>query len=99
MKFFMDHIGSSDWTVRRRIVIISLIWEATLITYLVIYPWPNSIAEVAMINLAGLFGGTVGSYIFGAIWDQKGKRKAEIAEAAIDQASDTNINADIEVKP
>ena len=85
MKLFMDHKASAEWSVRRRIIILSLIWEALLITYLVIYPWPNSIAEIAIINLAGLFGGTVGSYIFGAVWEKNTQVKADIAQQAVSQ--------------
>ena len=95
MKFFMDHKGSPDWAVRRRIIILSLIWEAVLITFLVIFPRPNSIAEVAIINLASLFGGTVGSYIFGSVWDAKNERKADVAQQAISQ---TDTDTTVEVK-
>ncbi|KQV83220.1 hypothetical protein ASC90_21750 [Rhizobium sp. Root1220] len=92
MKFFMDHKGSPDWTVRRRIIILSLIWEAVLITFLVVFPRPNAIAEVAIINLASLFGGTVGSYIFGAVWDRKNERKADVAQQAVSQGeADTTV--------
>lgn len=96
MKFFMDHKGSPDWAVRRRIIILSLIWEAVLITFLVIFPRPNSIAEVAIINLASLFGGTVGSYIFGSVWDRKNERKADVAQQAI---ATTDTDTTVEVKP
>lgn len=91
MKLFMDHIASPDWAVRRRIIILSLIWEAALITYLVVYPWPNSIAEVAIINVSGLFGTTVGAYIFGAVWDKKNMLKADVAQSATDQADEINV--------
>ncbi|WP_156392852.1 hypothetical protein [Rhizobium sp. Root1220] len=88
----MDHKGSPDWTVRRRIIILSLIWEAVLITFLVVFPRPNAIAEVAIINLASLFGGTVGSYIFGAVWDRKNERKADVAQQAVSQGeADTTV--------
>lgn len=96
MKFFMDHKASPDWAVRRRIIILSLIWEAVLITFLVVFPRPNAIAEVAIINLASLFGGTVGSYIFGAVWDRKNERKADVAQQAVSQG-DTDTT--VEVKP
>ncbi|NTG00178.1 hypothetical protein G6L00_16590 [Agrobacterium rhizogenes] len=94
-KFFMDHKGSPDWAVRRRIIILSLIWEAVLITYLVIWPRPNVIAEIAIINLASLFGGTVGSYIFGSVWDRKNERKADVAQSAVEQ-TDTTTNVTVQ---
>ncbi|WFU89458.1 hypothetical protein QA644_10665 [Rhizobium sp. CC1099] len=92
MKFFMDHKASPDWAVRRRIIILSLIWEAVLITFLVVFPRPNAIGEIAMINLASLFGGTVGSYIFGAVWDRKNELKADVAQQAVSQGdTDTTV--------
>ncbi len=95
MNLFMDHKASPDWAVRRRIIILSLIWEAILITFLVVFPKPNAIAEVAIINLASLFGATVGSYIFGAVWDKKNERKADVAQQAVDQgAVDTSVKVE-----
>jgi hypothetical protein len=83
-RFFMDHRASPDWAVRRRIIILSLIWEAIAISAIVawamIHPTENSLLETAQINLTTLFGGTVGSYVFGAVWDRKNVLKAS-AEA------------------
>lgn len=97
MKFFLDHVGSSDWTVRRRIIILSLIWIAGLVTYLAIWGRPTSLVEAIATNLILLFGGIVGSYVFGAVWDSNRKRSADLAEAAIDQS--TTVTTDVEVKP
>lgn len=97
MKFFMDHKGSPEWAVRRRIIILSLIWEAILITYLVLSPWPNSIAEIAIINIVSLFGGTVGSYIFGAVWDRNNERKTEVAQSAVNQSDPTTTTTNVKV--
>lgn len=91
----MDHKASPDWAVRRRIIILSLIWEAILITFLVVFPRPNSIAEIAIINVSSLFGGTVGAYVFGAIWDRKNELKADVAQAAVAQP-DTTTNVTVE---
>jgi hypothetical protein len=98
MKFFMDHKASPDWAVRRRIIILSLIWEAILITYLVLSPWPNTIAEIAIINLVSLFGGTVGSYIFGAVWDRKNERKADVAQQAVEQGDPATTTTNVTVE-
>jgi hypothetical protein len=71
MKFFLDHVGSRDWVVRRRIVILSLIWIAGIVTWLAIFGQPTSLAEAIATNLILLFGGIVGSYVFGSVWDKK----------------------------
>ncbi len=96
MKFFMDHKASPDWAVRRRIIILSLLWEASLITYIVISPIPNSIAETALINLSSLIGGTLGGYIFGAVWDKKVTLGADVAQSAVDQGDPTTTNVTVE---
>jgi uncharacterized membrane protein len=93
MRLFMDHKASPDWAVRRRIIILSLIWEAVLFTLIVAWAMAfvstNPLLDVALINLASLFGGTVGSYIFGAVWDRKNERKADVAQAAVDSDGTT----------
>jgi hypothetical protein len=73
MKFFMDHLGSKTWVVRRRIIILSLLWISILVTYLSIWGRPIALSDTVATNLILLFGAIVGSYVFGAVWDMKGK--------------------------
>jgi hypothetical protein len=79
-RFFMDHKASPDWAVRRRIIILSLIWEAiaisSIIAWAMLHPTENVLLDTAQINLTTLFGGTIGSYVFGAVWDRKNVLKA-----------------------
>lgn len=90
MKIFMDHKASPDWAVRRRIIILSLLWEAGLTTAIIVDALvritTNSLLEMALINLCSLFGATVGTYVFGAIWDAKSQRSADIAQSVVDNA-------------
>jgi uncharacterized membrane protein len=99
MRLFMDHKASPDWAVRRRIIILSLMWEAALFTVIVAWAMAfavtNPLLDVALINLASLFGGTVGSYIFGAVWDRKNERKADVAQTAV-ETSGTTTNVTVE---
>lgn len=100
MKFFMDHKASPDWAVRRRIIILSLLWAASLISMIVVFALvmdrENGLAETALINLILLFGSIVGSYVFGAIWDSKSKRSADIAQSAVDNAQgDTTTKVEV----
>ncbi|MBX4897445.1 hypothetical protein [Rhizobium bangladeshense] len=85
MKFFMDHKASPDWAVRRRIIILSLIWIAALVTYLAVWGRPIALSDTAVTNLLWIFGGIVGSYVFGAVWETNVARKTDIAQQAVDQ--------------
>lgn len=96
MKFFMDHKGDPDWAVRRRIIILSLLWCAALVTYLAIWGRPIALSDTIAMNLILLFGGIVGSYVFGAVWEKNASRKADVAQSAVDQG-DTDTT--VEVKP
>lgn len=97
MKFFMDHVGSQDWAVRRRIIIVSLIWIAGVVTYLAVWGRPIALSDTIAMNLIILFGGIIGSYVFGAIWDKNSQRRTEVAKQAVDQADP--VNTDVEIKP
>lgn len=99
MKFFMDHKASPDWAVRRRIIILSMMWEALAITIIIAWAMvravTNPLLDVALINLSTLFGGTLGSYVFGAVWDRKNELKADVAQSAVDNP-DTTTNVTVE---
>ena len=98
----MDHKASPDWAVRRRIIILTLLWEAILVTSIIgfalVMDRENSLAETALINLLWLMGSTIGAYVFGAIWDSKSQRSASIAQSAVDN-TDTETTTTVEVKP
>lgn len=95
MKFFMDHKGSADWSVRRRIIILSLIWSAVIITYLAIWGRPIALSDTIAMNLILLFGGIVGSYVFGSVWEKNTRIKADIAQQAVDQGdADTTVKVE-----
>ncbi|TCM56144.1 hypothetical protein C8J36_103514 [Rhizobium sp. PP-F2F-G48] len=95
MKFFMDHKASPDWAVRRRIIILSLLWCAGMVTYLAVFGRPIALSDTIAMNLIFLFGGIVGSYVFGAVWDRKNEMKAEVAQAAVESpATTTNVTVE-----
>jgi DMSO reductase anchor subunit len=96
MKFFMDHKASPDWAVRRRVIILTLLWAASLITYLAIWGRPISLSDTISTSLILLMGSIIGSYVFGAVWETNVQRKTEVAQAAVDQG-DTDTT--VEVKP
>ncbi|MEX2739900.1 hypothetical protein AB3480_00375 [Rhizobium mongolense] len=96
MKFFMDHVADPDWAVRRRIIIIALLWSAGLVTYLAVWGRPIELSDTIAMNLILLIGGIIGSYVFGAVWEKNASRKADVAQSAVDQG-DTDTT--VEVKP
>ncbi len=95
-KFFMDHKASAEWATRRRIIILTLIWAAGLITYLSVIGRPTSLNEAIATKLIFLMGGIIGSYVFGAVWEQNASRKADLAQQSIDQGT---TNTEVKVEP
>lgn len=71
-------VDPNAWLVRRKIIIWSLIWLALLISTISGHNlWTgreSSLQETIAIAAFTLFGSIVGSYVFGAIWDDKNKR-------------------------
>lgn len=95
MKFFMDHKASPDWAVRRRIIILALIWGAGLITYLAVWGRPIALSDTIAMNMILFMGGIIGSYVFGAVWETNVQRKADVAQAAVDQGgTDTTVTVE-----
>jgi len=91
----MDLISRSSWAIRRRIIITTLLWCASLVTYLAVWGKPTSLSEAIATNLLLLMGGVIGSYVFGAVWDDQSKRKAEVAQSAVDQSEPTTTTVEV----
>lgn len=64
--------GRSSWRIRRRIIIITLVWAGGMVTYLAIWGRANSLSETVVNGLLLLMASVIGSYVFGAVWDDKG---------------------------
>ncbi len=77
---FLDKIGSSNWRARRRIIVVTLVWCGGLITYLVIWGRPISLSETAVNAGFLLMGSIIGSYVFGAVWDDKAPASVSTTE-------------------
>jgi DMSO reductase anchor subunit len=95
MKLFMDHMASPDWAVRRRIIILTLLWGSGIVTYLAVWGRPIALSDTIAMNLILLMGGIIGSYVFGAVWEKNAARKADVAQAAVDQG-DTDTTVKVE---
>ena len=61
------------WKNRRMIVRTTLLFCAAEIAYITGWGEPNSLNEAIVTGAYLLAGSTIGSYVFGAVWDDKGR--------------------------
>jgi len=66
------HGYRSSWRIRRRIIVATLLWCGAMVTYLSILGRPVQLSETAVNGLLLLMASVIGSYVFGAVWDDKG---------------------------
>lgn len=67
------HGFRSSWTIRRRIIIAVLLWCGGMVTYLSVFGRPISLSETTVNGCLLLMASVIGSYVFGAVWDDKGQ--------------------------
>lgn len=60
-----------SWRIRRRIIIATLLFCAGEIVYLTVWADSTSLAETIANGVLILAGSTIGSYVFGAVWDDR----------------------------
>lgn len=60
-----------SWRIRRRIIIATLLFCAGEIVYLTLLGKDTSLEETIANGVLILAGSTVGSYVFGAVWDDR----------------------------
>lgn len=68
-----------SWKVRRRIVIGLLVWAVAMCSYIVLKGADTRLAETAFTGCIALIVSLVGSYVFGAVWDDNNVRKSSDA--------------------
>lgn len=89
-------MARAPWQVRRRIVVVTLIWCIVLISYLAIWGKADTLREAIATSLVLLMGSVIGTYVFGASWDDKNQRQADLAEKAVQQSAPTETQVRIE---
>lgn len=62
---------NKKWQFRRTVVVMSLIFCATVITFLVLYGEDTRLNETIAMGTFILAGSVIGSSVFGAVWDDK----------------------------
>lgn len=75
--------SQSSWTIRRRIIVITLFWCGVMVTYLSIWGRDIQLSETSVNGLLLLMASVIGSYVFGATWDQNSQRKSEVDAMAV----------------
>lgn len=69
------------WTVRKRIVVATLIFCAFCVFWIMIFGDARSVNDIIVMCSFGLAGSTIGSYVFAAVWDDKNVMKELGAKA------------------
>lgn len=70
---FFDRIGSISWRVRRRIVVLTLVYCGAYVGYLGVWGRDITLSETIANGLILLAGSVIGSYVFGVVWDDKNR--------------------------
>jgi DMSO reductase anchor subunit len=65
-----------SWKIRRRIVIATLLFCAGEILYLTAWAESTQLAETIASGVLILAGSVIGSYVFGAVWDDRNVMQA-----------------------
>lgn len=65
----------NDWKHRRRIIYATLIFCAIEVAYLTVRGSDTSLNQAIVTSVVLLAAAVIGSYVFGATWDDSNKRK------------------------
>ena len=72
----------NEWKIRRRIIFSTLTFCALVICYILWEDMKTEVAEAAMTAAFALAGMVIGSYVFGAVWDDHNVRKLDNGDDA-----------------
>lgn len=64
-----EKVRYAHWKIRRRVVAITLAFCAAVVAYCVYVNTGSRTEETAVLSSFGLAGAVIGSYIFGAVWE------------------------------
>jgi large exoprotein involved in heme utilization and adhesion len=83
------NVGMPPWTIRRRIIVLTLVFCACLVVYITYKGTDTRTAETIVQSAFYLAGAVIGSYIFGAAWSDR----AAIGNLNINTGVVTDVNA------
>lgn len=69
-------VPPGTWRHRRRIIHATLTWCAVFVPVMTLRHPDSAVVSQAVLGAIALAGGVVGSYVFGAVWDDKNARSA-----------------------
>lgn len=67
--------GQFEWKRRRRVIFATLAFCAAEVAYLTIWGTDTGLNNTIVTSLILLAGSVIGSYVFGAVWDDANARK------------------------
>lgn len=62
-------VRKPSWKIRRRLIVAVLIFCAFCVTYIMVWGDDRSIHEMIILSAFGTAVSVLGSYVFGAVWD------------------------------
>lgn len=65
---------TDNWRIRRRVMFAALLFIAINVQYLIVLGKPDGLRENIAVALIAAGVGIIGSYVFGAVWDDNNKR-------------------------
>jgi hypothetical protein len=81
-------IAKPSWKIRRRIVLATLLFCAGEVLYLTVWAESTDLAQTIANGVLILAGSVIGSYVFGAVWDDMNVLQAK--GAGVDFPPETN---------
>lgn len=73
---FLDKLGSDNWRIRRRIVILTLVYCALVVAGSLIWGEDNELFRAAVNGAYLLAGASINGYVFGVVIDDKNQQNA-----------------------
>ncbi|OOY22483.1 hypothetical protein BMI91_19570 [Thioclava sediminum] len=63
-----------SWKNRRRVIFASLLFCAVFVAFVILRGHDDALNQAALLYLTSFAGGVVGSYVFGAAWENRGSK-------------------------
>lgn len=79
-KTIQETLYLDNWPRRRRWMAVMLTWLVGNAQYLIIWGADNALHQNALITILGAIVAIIGSYIFGATWDDREKRRHPMSQ-------------------
>lgn len=80
----MVSVMVGSWKIRRRFMFITCLFCAVVIAFILVADLDTEVAETALTMSFLTLMSVVGSYVFGAAWDDKNARESNVREVTVD---------------